>query len=74
MKILVTGATGNVGGKVVKELFKRGALVRVLARKQPEDAKLSADVEVAVGDLLDPVSVEQAMQGVDKLFLLTGVA
>jgi len=74
MKILVTGATGNVGGKVVKELLKRGALVRVLARKQPEDAKLSADVEVAVGDLLDPVSVEQAMQGVDKLFLLNGVA
>jgi len=73
MKILVTGGTGNVGGTVVTELLKRGAEVRVLARKQPEAGKLSAGVEVAIGDLLDPVSVEQAMQGVDKLFLLNAV-
>jgi uncharacterized protein YbjT (DUF2867 family) len=73
MKILVTGGTGNVGGAVVKELLKRGAEVRVLARKQPEAGKLPAEVEVAIGDLLDPVSVEQALQGVDKLFLLNAV-
>ena len=73
MKILVTGGTGNVGGAVVRELLKRGAGVRVLARKQPEAGKLPAGVEVAIGDLLDPVSVEQAMQGVDKLFLLNAV-
>ena len=73
MKILVTGGTGNVGGAVVGELLKRGAEVRVLARKQPEADKLLAGVEVAIGDLLDPVSVEQAMQGVDKLFLLNAV-
>ena len=73
MNILVTGGTGNVGGAVVMELLKRGTEVRVLARKQPEAGKLSAGVEVAIGDLLDPVSVEQAMQGVDKLFLLNAV-
>ena len=73
MRILVTGGTGNVGGAVVMELLKRGTEVRVLARKQPEAGKLSAGVEVAIGDLLDPVSVEQAMQGVDKLFLLNAV-
>ena len=73
MKVLVTGGTGNVGGAVVTELLKRGAKVRVLARKQPERGKLPADVEVAIGDLLDPGSVEQAMQGVDKLFLLNAV-
>ena len=73
MKILVTGGTGNVGGAVVRELLKRGAGVRVLARKQPEAGKLPSGVEVAIGDLLDPVSVEQAMQGVDKLFLLNAV-
>jgi uncharacterized protein YbjT (DUF2867 family) len=74
MRILVTGGTGNVGGAVVKELRKRGAKVRVLARKQPEEGKLPAGVEVAIGDLLDPGSVEQAMQGVDRLFLLNAVA
>jgi uncharacterized protein YbjT (DUF2867 family) len=73
MKVLVTGGTGNVGGGVVKELLKRAAKVRVLARKQPEEGKLPAGVEVAVGDFLDPVSLEQAMHGVDKLFLLNAV-
>ena len=73
MKVLVTGGTGNVGGTVVTELLKRGADVRVLARKQPEPGKLPANVEVAIGDLLDPASVETAIQGVDKLFLLNAV-
>ena len=73
MKILTVGGTGNVGGKVVSELLKRGADVRVLARKQPEQSKVSPDMEVAIGDLLDPVSIEAAMQGVDKLFLLNAV-
>ena len=72
MKILVTGGTGNVGGKVVSELLKRGADVRVLARKQL-DEKVQTGAEIVTGDLLDPVSVEQAMQGVDKLFLLNAV-
>lgn len=73
MKVLVVGGTGNVGSGVVTELLKRGAEVRALVRKQPEAGKLPADVEVAIGDLLDPVSVERAMQGVDKLFLLNAV-
>jgi uncharacterized protein YbjT (DUF2867 family) len=73
MKILVTGGTGNVGGAVVNELVKRGAEVRVLARKQPDKGKLAAGVEVAVGDLLDPVAVEKALEGMDKLFLLNAV-
>ncbi len=73
MKILVTGGTGNVGRLVVKELLARGAEVRILARKQPSEGTLPAGVEVALGDMLNPVSLEQAMQGVDKLFLLNAV-
>jgi uncharacterized protein YbjT (DUF2867 family) len=73
MKVLVTGGTGNVGGAVVQELLKRGAKVRVLARKQPEEGHLPAEVEVAIGDLMDPVSLEKAMDGVDKVFLLNAV-
>ena len=74
MKILVTGGTGTVGGAVTQELLKRGAQVRVLARKRPDKATLHAEVEIAIGDLMDPVSVEKAMEGVDKLFLLNAVA
>ena len=73
MKILVTGGTGNVGAVVVKDLLKLGAKVRVLARKQPEQGKLPAGVEVAIGDLLDPVSVYKALDGADKLYLLNAV-
>jgi uncharacterized protein YbjT (DUF2867 family) len=73
MKVLVIGGTGNVGGVVVTELLKRGAEVRMLARKQPEAAKLPAQVEVGIGDLVDPVSVEKSLSGVDKLFLLNAV-
>ena len=74
MKILVTGSTGNVGSVVLQELVKRGANVRVLVRKKDSSVEDSAGVEVAVGDLLDPVSVEKAMAGVDELYLLNAVS
>jgi len=74
MKILVTGGTGTVGSAVAGELVQRGAEVRVLARKQPQAGKLPPGMEAAIGDLLDPVAVEQAMRGVDKLFLLNAVS
>ena len=71
MKILVTGGTGRVGSEVVKELQKRKADIRLLVRKN--DAPTPTGVEAAIGDLLDPVSVEKAMDGVDKLYLLNAV-
>jgi uncharacterized protein YbjT (DUF2867 family) len=71
MKILAIGGTGNVGSEVVKELKKRNADVRILVRKK--DKASPEGVEVAVGDLLDPVSVQQALHGVDKLYLLNAV-
>ena len=71
MKILVTGGTGHVGSEVVKELRKRKADVRILVRKQESPAP--EGVEVVLGDLLDPVSVEKALHGVDKLYLLNAV-
>src|SRR6202021_1026813 len=71
MKILVIGCTGHVGSEVVKELKERDADVRVLVRKA--DEKLPPGVEMVVGDLLDPVSIEKAMKDVDKLYLLNAV-
>jgi len=71
MKILVIGGTGNVGAEVVKELQKRKADIRLFVRKESPPAPQG--IEVAIGDLLDPVSVQRAMQGVDKLYLLNAV-
>jgi uncharacterized protein YbjT (DUF2867 family) len=64
----VTG--GTVGKEVVKALLRRGESVRVLTRNK--EAKLPDGAEVALGDLSDPVSVAEAIKGVDELFLLTG--
>jgi uncharacterized protein YbjT (DUF2867 family) len=72
MKVLVTGATGTVGGELVKALLQRGAHVRALTRKQHKPGTFPGAVEIALGDLSDPVSVAEAIKGVDKLFLLIG--
>ena len=72
MKILVIGGTGRVGAEVVKELQKRAADVRVLVRDP--DAKSLPGVEVVLGDLLDPVSIQKALKNVDKLYLLNAVS
>ena len=71
MKILVIGGTGNVGAEVVKELQNRNADIRLLVRKEGDGSPKG--VEVAIGDLLDPVSVQKALHGVDKLYLLNAV-
>jgi uncharacterized protein YbjT (DUF2867 family) len=72
MKVLVAGATGAVGSELVKALLQRGASVRALTRTQPKPGTFPGAVEIALGDLTDPVSVAEAMKGVDELFLLIG--
>jgi uncharacterized protein YbjT (DUF2867 family) len=72
MKVLVTGATGTVGSELVKALLQRGAEVRAFTRTKPKPGRFPATVEIALGDLTDPVSVTEAMKGVDALFLLIG--
>jgi uncharacterized protein YbjT (DUF2867 family) len=56
---------------VVKELLKRNAEVDVLVRK--EGTKVSEGAKAVVGDLLDPVFLEKALDGIDKLYLLNAV-
>jgi len=73
MTILVTGATGRVGGHVVQQLVQRGADVRVLVR-DPSKASFPAGVQVAQGDLLDIDALRAAFSGVRTLFLLNAVA
>jgi uncharacterized protein YbjT (DUF2867 family) len=73
-KILVTGATGNVGGAVIANLTAMGANVRALVRDESEAQGLrDAGVEVVVGDLDKPETLTPAFSGVDKVFLATPV-
>jgi uncharacterized protein YbjT (DUF2867 family) len=71
MKVLAIGGAGKVGSEVVKELLKRNVQVDVFVRKP--DAKIPAGARAVVGDLLDPVSVEKALDGVDNFYLLNAV-
>jgi uncharacterized protein YbjT (DUF2867 family) len=72
---LIAGATGNVGGALVRALATQGAAVRALTRRPPAgDGAWPTGVEVAVGDLDDPASLAQALVGVRGLFLLSGYA
>ncbi len=71
--ILVFGATGQVGRGVVGQLKQKGEAVRAFAR-DPERARevLGEGVEYVKGDLEDPSTYAPAMQGVDRVFLLSG--
>ncbi len=69
MKALVTGATGFVGAAVAKALLNAGWQVRVLARAGSDRGNLeNLAVEVAVGDLADVASLENALAGCTALF------
>src|SRR4051812_41857642 len=66
--VLVVGATGDVGGKVVDALLALGKPVRALVRPTSDAGKLEArGVEIARGDMLDPASLVAAMTGVDAV-------
>lgn len=71
-KILVTGATGRTGSELIKALQSAGADIRAMDRDPEKIAALSEQgIESVVGDLEKPETIEQAMEGIDKAFLLS---
>ena len=69
MHVLVTGATGFVGSNLVPALLERGHEVRVLVR-DPTRYDGPDEVEVAVGDLLEPGTFDDALEGIDAAYYL----
>ena len=66
--LLVVGGTGLLGGQVVTELLSRGRPVRALVRPASDATRLEqAGAEIARGDMMDPPSVRQAMDGADAV-------
>src|SRR5690606_20787168 len=70
--VLVTGATGYVGGRLVPELLEAGHRVRCLVRNPAKltGASWRDRVEVVPGDLADDAALERAMQGVTVAYYL----
>ncbi len=70
-RVLLTGATGYVGGRLLGVLERGGARVRCLARR-PESLRprVSRETEVVRGDVLELDSLQAAMAGVDVAYYL----
>jgi len=72
MHVLVTGATGYVGGRLVPRLLERKHRVRVLVRDATRVAgrRWAEQVEVYEGNLLQPRSLHPALEGMDAAYYL----
>jgi uncharacterized protein YbjT (DUF2867 family) len=71
-KTLVTGATGYIGGRLIPKLLELGYPVRVLARNPDQlgGHPWREKVEVVKGDVLDPLSLSGAMEGIRYAYYL----
>lgn len=70
-KILVTGATGKVGGELVKLLSKNKEVVRAATRRPSTASEgLSRIADVVEFDFLRPETCAPALKGVTKVFLI----
>jgi uncharacterized protein YbjT (DUF2867 family) len=69
--ILLTGGSGYVGGRLISLLFQQGVRLRCLGRS-PEKmrSRVQPSIEIVQGDVLDPASLDRALQGVQTAYYL----
>ena len=69
--ILLTGATGHIGGRLLHRLQQANQPLRCFTRRPHElSGQIAGRTELAAGDLLNPESLAVAMQGVDTAYYL----
>jgi NAD(P)H dehydrogenase (quinone) len=74
-KILITGATGKLGSRVIAHLLKKGSPDQIVALvKDPDKSAdlISKGVEVRYGNYADKTSLDAAMKGIRKVLLISG--
>jgi len=71
--ILITGATGNIGTELVKNLISKRTPIRVISRDEKKVAHLGPDVERVIGDRHELSVVQRALQGTDKVFVIAAL-
>ena len=69
--ILVTGGTGNNGRELLKALSAKGVPARAMVRPSDHGGGLPAGIEAVPGDFDDDASLQRALAGVERAFLLT---
>ena len=70
-KILITGASGYIGGRLVPELLARGYKVRVMVRAiSPEYSRLWPDAEITVADAFELNTLRTALKDIDTAYYL----
>lgn len=73
MHALITGASGFVGGALLRRLVSNGHRVRALVRGEPPTASPEGPVEWVRGDVTEPASLGAALSGVEVVFHLAGI-
>jgi dihydroflavonol-4-reductase len=72
--IFVTGATGHLGNALVRKLLNQGEKVRALIWRGEDTPSIrDLDIERVEGDVLDPASLQPALDGVDTIYHLAGI-
>ena len=68
--ILITGASGNAGGTVLREVLKSGSGARAMYRSKEESVKVPHGATAVIADFADKQSLRRALEGVVTVYLV----
>src|SRR5690349_15480795 len=68
--VLLTGATGYIGGRLLRRFEQRGRAVRCLVRQPARLGPTRSTTEVLQGDCLDEATLDRALTGIDTAYYL----